>query len=81
MLGGVTVFGFAPYRLWALPILTLALLFLLWRGASWRRCAATGFAFGLGFFLAGVNWVYVSLHDFGAMQAAVAGLATLIFCA
>jgi apolipoprotein N-acyltransferase len=81
LLGAATVFGFAPYYLWALPILTLALLFALWRGASWRRAATLGFAFGLGFFLAGVHWVYVSLHDFGGMDAVVAALATLIFCA
>ena len=43
-----------------------------------RRLA--GFCFGLGYFLAGVSWVYVSLHDFGAMPALLAGIMTLLFC-
>jgi len=57
------------------------LLLGLWRRAgNRRRAAAVGFAFGLGFFLAGVSWVYVSLHEFGAMPAPLAALATLLFC-
>ncbi|MFN7086710.1 MAG: apolipoprotein N-acyltransferase [Burkholderiales bacterium] len=81
-LGALTVAGFAPFSLFALPILTLALLMHLWQiQATPRRAAAVGFAFGLGLFLAGVSWVYVSLHDFGAMPAALAALATLLFCA
>ena len=40
-----------------------------------------GYAFGLGYFLAGVSWVYVSLHDFGSMPAPLAALATFLFCA
>ena len=49
-LGAASVFGFAPFHLSALPILTLALLFVLWRqSASPRAAAALGFAFGLGF--------------------------------
>jgi apolipoprotein N-acyltransferase len=39
-----------------------------------------GFCFGLGFFLAGVSWVYVSLHDVGGMAAPIAAVATLLFC-
>ena len=43
--------------------------------------AALGFAYGLGLFLAGVSWVYISLHEFGAMPAPLAAVATLLFCA
>ena len=32
-------------------------------------------------FLSGASWVYVSLHDFGAMPAPLAMLATFLFCA
>lgn len=82
LLGALTVAGFAPFRLFLLPVVTLALLMRLWRlQATPRRAALIGLAFGLGLFLCGVSWVYVSLHDFGAMPAPLAAIATFLFCA
>lgn len=82
VLGALTVLGFAPVSLYALPVVTLAILLELWqREATVRRATLCGFAFGLGFFLFGASWVYVSLHDFGAMPAPVAAFTTLLFCA
>ena len=81
-LGAVTVVGYAPFYLFPLPALTLAGLIYLWSQARTPRAAAgAGFAFGLGLFLCGVSWIYVSLHDFGAMPAPVAAATTLLFCA
>ena len=80
--GAATVAGFAPFYLFALPCFTLAVLIVLWRRAPGRRAAALiGFSFGLGYFLSGVSWVYISLHDFGAMPALLAGTLTLLLCA
>jgi len=80
--GAATVFGFAPFYAWPVPLATLAVLFLVWsRCATARGAARSGFAFGLGLHLAGVSWVYVSLHQFGHMPALLAALATLLFCA
>lgn len=82
LLGVVSVLGFAPFDLFLLPLIALALLFHLWRGAATPRGAAWfGFCYGLGFFLTGVSWVYVSLHDVGGMAAPLAVVATLLFCA
>jgi apolipoprotein N-acyltransferase len=79
--GALGVAGFAPLRLWPVPIATLAVLFAVWaRSGSPLQAALSGFAFGLGYFLAGVSWVYVSLHLYGAMPVALAALATFIFC-
>ena len=81
-LGALTVLGFAPFHLFPLPVLTLALLFALWERSPGQRARFfVGFAWGLGFFGCGVSWVYVSLHTFGAMPAALAALATFLFCA
>lgn len=80
-LGAASVLAFAPYRaFWLLPF-TLAGLFLLFERSQTRRGAAwTGFVFGLAFFLVGVSWVYISLHQFGGMPSALAATATLLFC-
>lgn len=81
LLGAATVAGFAPFGIFPLPFVTLALLFLLWRGAQTPRHAALiGFAWGSGFFLTGVSWVYVSLHDVGGMALPLAATAALLFC-
>lgn len=81
-IGAATVFGFAPFELFPLPLVSLAVLFELWRRADMpRRAAMLGFAWGLGCFLAGVSWVYVSLHDVGGMAMPIAIAATLAFCA
>ena len=82
LLGAVTVLGFAPMSLAPVPVLCAAGLLWLWQDAATpRRAAALGFAFGMGLFLFGVSWVYISLHDFGAMPAPLAAVATLLFCA
>jgi len=80
--GGAAVGAFAPMYVWPLAPLALALLFHLWlRTDSPRRAALLGYAFGLGHFGAGVSWIYVSLHEFGAMPAPLAALATALYCA
>ena len=82
LFGAATVLGFAPLGLAPFPFFSAAGLLYLWQGAATpRRAAGLGFAFGLGLFLAGVSWVYVSLHQFGAMPAPLAAIATLLFCA
>lgn len=81
LLGAVSVFGFAPFYLFPLPILALGLLIRGLRGADARAAFVGGYAFGLGWFLAGVSWVYVSMHDIGGMPATVAALAVVLFAA
>ena len=73
--------AFAPFGLHPLAFLTLAVLVHFWMDAPPRRCAWLGLAFGAGLFGAGVSWVYVSLHQFGGMPAALAAFATVAFCA
>lgn len=79
--GGATVLAFAPFELHPLAFLTFAALIHRWMAAPPRRCAWTGFLFGLGLFGAGVSWVYVSMNQFGGMPAPLAFLATAGFCA
>jgi apolipoprotein N-acyltransferase len=80
--GALAVAGFAPFDLWPLPLLSLAVLFaLMRRTGSMRAGFLIGFMWGLGFFIAGVSWVFVSLSVYGGMPAWLAALATFLFCA
>ena len=83
MLGGaLAVAGFAPLSVWILPVLSLALLFgLLMRTTSRRAGFLIGWTWGLGFFIAGVSWIFVSMSVYGGMAAWLAALATFLFCA
>jgi apolipoprotein N-acyltransferase len=73
--------AYAPLEWFPLALAALAVLFHLWLAAPGTRAAAwTGFLFGMGMFLAGVSWVYISLHRFGAMPAPIAAFATFAFC-
>jgi len=79
--GAASVAAFGDWPLFPVPLATLAVLGWLWvRADSPRRAAWLGFAFGAGLFLAGVSWVYVSLHDFGGMPLPLAAFATAVFC-
>lgn len=80
--GALAVAGFAPFDFWPLPMLSLAVLFtLLARTASMRAGFLVGLTWGLGFFIAGVSWIFVSLSVHGGMAAWLAALATFLFCA
>ena len=83
LLAGLScVLGFAPFGLFPIPVLALAVLFFRWaRADTPRAAAASGFVFGLGLFCAGIAWIYVALHDFGGMPLMLAGPATLLFAA
>ena len=79
--GALAVGGFAPLNVWPLPVLSLALLFgLLARTTSSRSGFLIGLTWGLGFFLTGVSWIFISLSVYGGMPTWLAALATLLFC-
>ncbi|HCK75811.1 MAG TPA: apolipoprotein N-acyltransferase [Gammaproteobacteria bacterium] len=73
--------GFAPFGLFWLAPLTLAVLYGCWLKASVRQAALQGFVFGLTMALSGVSWIYVSLNQFGNMPAPLAAAAVMVFAA
>lgn len=91
--GGASVLAYAPFELFPLAFLSLAVLYGLLdpmaptglSGMPRRRRArhgfSIGFAWGLGAMLAGVSWLYVALHRYGGMPVPLAAFAILLFCA
>lgn len=82
LLGATGVLCFAPADLfWLAPLVWAGFFALLQHAPTPRQAMFSGFGFGLGLFLVGVSWIYVSLSTFGGMPWWLAGPATLLFCA
>jgi apolipoprotein N-acyltransferase len=65
LLGALTTLCFAPFGLYYLmPALMLPILFA-WLHASPRASAELSFWYGVGLFLSGTYWLYISIHVFG----------------
>ena len=79
--GALLPLAFAPFDVWLIAPLTLATLFWLWSAAAPREAWKLGYAFGLGLFVVGTSWIFVSMHHFGEAIVPVAGLITLTFAA
>ncbi|WP_437882734.1 apolipoprotein N-acyltransferase [Pseudomonas sp. LRF_L74] len=78
--GAITTPALAPLDLWPLAILSIALLYLGLRELTAKQALLRGWLYGLGLFLSGTSWVYVSIHDYGAASLPLAGLLTVGFC-
>ena len=79
MAGALFPLGFSPFDYSPVSGLSIALAFLLTRTSDLKSSAINGFIFGAGLFGAGVSWVYVSIHEFGAASLPLAGFLTLLF--
>ena len=78
--GTLAAFGFAPFEIWPLAILScLGLLISLQRCGTAKQAALTGWWYGVGFFGAGVSWVFVSIHQHGNAPIPLALLLTALF--
>jgi apolipoprotein N-acyltransferase len=71
--------GFAPFSLWPIALIGLVAFALLLKEQSFRTILWRCFAFGVGFYGAGIHWVYVSIHNFGGASPLFAGFLVFIF--
>lgn len=71
--------AFAPLEWSLLTIPLLGILFYQWQSASARQAWWQGWAFGTGMFLSGTYWVFISMHEFGAVPVFFAALLTVLF--
>lgn len=80
--GIASVLAFAPFELYPIGLLSLAMLVYLSLPETRLRAGfGLGFAWGLGAFIAGISWLYIALNRYGDVPAPVAALAILLFCA
>jgi apolipoprotein N-acyltransferase len=78
--GALTVFAFAPYGYWLLQPLSLAFLFYqVGLDSNPRRSYALGFGYGFGWAVAGMHWIYISMHQFGGMPTPLAVMGVCLF--
>lgn len=79
--GAATTLALAPFNIWPLAIVVIALFYLGLRTLNPRQALWRGWWFGFGLYGAGTSWVYVSIHQFGDASPALAGALTLAFVA
>ena len=80
LMGALAVPGFAPVGWWSVAIVSLTFLFIWVRGSSPLGAFVVGWGYGMGLFLVGVSWIFVSLSTYGGLPTPIAVLATVLFC-
>ena len=81
LLGALQTLAFVHTAWWPLPLLTTA--WLAWRleAARPRRAALLGWCYGTAWLCAGVWWLFISMHRYGALPAPLAAAAVLALSA
>lgn len=76
-LGAIQTFAFVRTAWWPLPLLAAAVLAAcLWRARP-ARAFLLGWCFGTGWLLAGVWWLFISMHRYGGLPSPLAAMAVL----
>jgi apolipoprotein N-acyltransferase len=70
--GALAVTAFAPLGWFPVACLALLLLFYRWQQDTPGQALRDGLLFGVGFFGAGISWVFVSVHEYGHVPVAAA---------
>ncbi|MCW9711097.1 apolipoprotein N-acyltransferase [Avibacterium sp. 21-586] len=79
--GGLGVLAFSPFDFWGAAYVSL--LGLLWVAKTGKKSTALcgAFLWGLGFFTFGVNWLHVSIHQFGGSPLWLSYILVLLLAA
>lgn len=76
LMGASSLLSFEPLGWWPLQFVSLAYLFYqVGLGSSVRRATLLGWAFGFGWSIGGMHWLYIALNRFGGLPAVLAAIA------
>jgi apolipoprotein N-acyltransferase len=81
VVGALHSVPFVHTSAWWLQIACVAALAWRLNSAGPARAAWLGWAFGTAWLVAGVWWLYISMHRYGGLAAPLAALAVLLLCA
>ncbi|WP_085246780.1 apolipoprotein N-acyltransferase [Gilliamella mensalis] len=70
--GGIAVFSYAPFHIWPLAFVSFTGLLWLIADKSKKQAMLLGLVWGIGYFTAGIHWVYISIKQYGELPALVA---------
>jgi apolipoprotein N-acyltransferase len=80
-MGVAATFAFAPYGMWWLAPVTLAILFTLWLDCNPKQSFLRGWAFAAGLFGVGTIWIHHSMSVFGGMSLPLALFLAILLAA
>jgi apolipoprotein N-acyltransferase len=74
--GATSLLSFEPFGWWPVQFLALAYFFYqVGMGTSTRRGVWLGWAFGFGWSVAGMHWLYIAITRFGGLPAILGAIA------
>lgn len=74
--GGLACLSLAPFNLWPLGIISVAVLAYLLYDLTPKQASVCSFFYGLGLFGSGISWIYVSIHVYGYVSVSLAVVLT-----
>ncbi|PWW33926.1 apolipoprotein N-acyltransferase [Chromohalobacter israelensis] len=77
--GALTTLTFAPFSLWWIGPIAVAMVFYGLHDLTTGQAALRGWSYGVGLFGAGTSWIYVSIHDYGYTGVPLAVFLTALF--
>lgn len=79
--GAITSLALAPFDVWPLALVAIALFYLGLRELSPRQAMGRGWCYGFGLYGAGTSWIYVSINTYGGASPLLATLLLVAFFA
>lgn len=77
--GALITLSFAPFNIWPIALVSLVAFALVLKEQSLKVVLWRSFAFGVGFYCAGIHWIYTSIHNFGGASPLFAAFLVFIF--